>query len=287
MAELTPEPGTSEEWKLHKVPQVKPGDAVITASSGRTLQNKEGDLTEVPNGLRVPWFPPPPKVNEPTLEKVWQILEGLELTTEGLREAVFAYNMVEAKGEHDPELHLGTKSGEHLDSLYGPGTGATFIERCDHSARFAAEADVTEYKQPEGPVIVKVVWTHDKGDEIARLRMDMYPDRAHFAHAHYRVAGFHQALLSKSKSESPGGFGGWLRTLGIKVITAQPDNKAAEEALMASGWHWQEFNGQDLFAVRLDQRDRMDEYREWLEVGSDPAQEPEWHKELRLQAKLV
>ena len=106
MAELTPEPGTSEKWKLHKVPQVKPGDAVITASSGRTLQNKEGDLTEIPNGLRVGWFPPAPdpklasSYNRKELEAAFSALASI---VNDIRDVLFEYNMIEAEDEFDPE----------------------------------------------------------------------------------------------------------------------------------------------------------------------------------------
>ena len=280
-------PIEAASWQLYKLPQVKPGDSVISASSGRILQNNGGKITEVPNGLRVPWFPEvsagSPKSFSAVANKLAQFAEVIN----DMRHALFVYNMVEAKDEVNPESRLGTKSGEHLDSVFGAGTGADFARRVDLSDHFSATADVTEYKHPMGFIETRIVWTAPNGNEIAKLRMHMSPDRVHFVSARYREKGFHQTLLGEANSEGRGGLGRWLRTLEIKIMTAQPDNKKAERALAMTGWHWQEYNGQDLFAVRLDQRDRMDEYREWLEAGSDPAQEPEWRKELRLLPKLL
>lgn len=284
-----PPPGAP--WKLFKVPQVKAGDSVITASSGRILQNKSGIITEVPNGLRVPWFPTVNAGSPDTFEAVRHKLEQYEIVINDLRAAVFAYNMVEAKGEVNPEGRLGTKSGAHLDSIFGEGTGATFAKRVDLSDHFPVTSDVTEYVHPKGFSEVRTTWADTAGNEVAKLRMHMYPDRAHFAsliiHPDYQRRGFNRVLVGEANAEGRGGLGRWLRTLGIKIMTAQPDNAKAEQALALIGWHWQEYDGEDLFALRLDQRDRMDEYREWLEAGSDPAQEPEWRKELRLPAKLL
>src|SRR5271166_866189 len=273
-AKTPPPPGAP--WGLFKVPQVKAGDAVISASSGRILQNNGGKITEVPNGLRVPWFPEVSAGSPKSFSAVAAKLEQFAEVINDMRHALFVYNMVEAKDEVNPESRLGTKSGEHLDSVFGAGTGADFARRVDLSDHFSATADVTEYKHPMGFIETRIVWTAPNGNEIAKLRMHMSPDRVHFVSARYREKGFHQTLLGEANSEGRGGLGRWLRTLEIKIMTAQPDNKKAERALAMVGWHWQEYNGQDLFAVRLDQRDRMDEYREWLEAGSDPAQEPEW-----------
>src|SRR5271156_3153933 len=91
--EPTPEGGP---WEVHKVPQVKPGDAVVSASSGRILQNKEGTITEVPNGLRVPWFPTAVSESTPTsFEKDQRRLEAFAEVINDIRATLFAYNMVE------------------------------------------------------------------------------------------------------------------------------------------------------------------------------------------------
>jgi GNAT superfamily N-acetyltransferase len=277
-----PEPGGEGPWNLVKVPQVKPGDAVISASSGRILQNKEGTVTEVPNGLRVPWFPQASAGKAKSTKEIEEALSMLASIINEVRNTVFAFNMVEAKEEVDPEAHFHVRTGEHLDALHGPGTATAFADRMDLSTAFpGTKAAVAERIHPEGSTVVETVWTN-QGKRVAGLRLHLDAERAHYdkleVEPEYRGQGFYQALIRRPS---------WWRTLGVKIITAEPEDAHAQRVLALGGFHWQEFNGQSYFGVRLDQRDRMDDYREWLETGSNPKQEPEWHQELRQQAKLL
>jgi GNAT superfamily N-acetyltransferase len=262
---------------------VRPGDAVISASSGRILQNKNSYLTEVPNGLRVPWFPTAfagsfeNVWNKETSEEVTNRLEQICTIVNDLRACVMAYNMVEKKEEVDPEAHFHVRTGEHLDALHGPGTAAAFADRMDLTKTFpGTQAAVAERIHKNGATVVETVWTK-QGKRIAALRLHLTKERAHYdrleVEPEYRGKGFYSALIRRPS---------WWRELGVKIITAQPENERSEHALALGGLHWQDFEGEPVFGARLDQRDRMDDYREWLATGKDPDQEPEWRRELRL-----
>src|SRR5271166_4167609 len=177
-AKTPPPPGAP--WGLFKVPQVKAGDAVISASSGRILQNKEGTVTEVPNGLRVPWFPQANAGNPKTFPAVETKLEQYAQIINIIRETLFIYNMVEGKEEVNPEAHFHVRTGEHLDTLHGPGTAAAFADRMDLSAAFpGTQANITERIHPQGFTVAETVWT--KGEErVAALRLHMDAERAHY-----------------------------------------------------------------------------------------------------------
>lgn len=271
-------PGKGAPWKLFKVPQVKAGDSVITASSGRILQNQEGTITEVPNGLKVPFIP---VVSGAFTEA--EFLAMADVINE-IRQTLKIYHMMEEKVEVNPEAHFHTSDGTHLDALHGPRTAAEFTKRCDLSATFPeAEAVIAERIHDKDFTIVEVIWTI-QGKRVAALRLHLEPKRAHYdrlmVEPEYRGQGFYQALIKND-------FSSWWGSKGVEVMSANPESQASERVLAMGGFHWQAWNGQRLFSIRLDQRDRRDEYREWLEGGSDTALEPEWHKELRLPPKLL
>lgn len=256
-------PNEGPPWQLYKYPKIKPGDTIISSSSGRVLQNNEGTLTEVPNGLKRPYT----------------------VTPEDIAQILIEYKMMERKNEVDPESHEYITDGTHLNTLHGPSAATEFRKKCDLSSTFPGiKPVVTERIHNEGFTVVETIWHTDAGERVAGLRLHLNEQQSHYdkltVEPNYQGKGFYQSLI---KNE----FASWWKSKGVVIMTASPESQNSRHILEMGGFHWQKWYEYDVFAIRLDIPDRRDEYLQWIKNDSPKDSEPQWHQELRLRPKLL